>query len=124
MIHELGLPELPFGINSTLGMCGNERNEYQRYPAPAYSMAKNTIITVGAQDVFHDSFPTDFSILAVLRLQIQVENVTVFSIYSSESIKVVSLIVGKNIALYYEDLDGNPFENSIISFDIGITDTR
>lgn len=123
MILELGIPELPFGINTTIGMCGTSRNTYQIYPSPAYSMNKNTLITIGAQDVFPIEFPTDFSLLIVLR-SIADNEMTLFSIYSSDSEKVLSLTIGTDIALYYQDTDGNPFESSKISFDINISDKR
>lgn len=124
MILEFGLVDLPFGINRTLGMCGTERNPFQIYPSPAYSMANNTIITIGTQDVFPVDFPTDFSLMIVLRPTTTNDQLSLFSIYSSDSEKVLSLTVGTDIALYYQDTDGNPFENPLISFGVNIADQR
>lgn len=123
MIIEFGIPELPYGINTTIGMCGTSRNPYQIYPSPAYSMDKNTLITIGAPDVFQIEFPTDFSLLIVLR-SIADNEMTLFSIYSSDSEKVLSLTVGTDISLHYQDTDGNPFESSKISFGVNIADKR
>lgn len=40
----------------------------------------------------------------------------VFSIYSSESEEVLVLMVGSEISLHYQDTDGNPFGENLISF--------
>lgn len=51
MLLGLKVPELPHGVNETLGMCGNQRNAYQTYKAPAYSVNKGAMVTVGASEV-------------------------------------------------------------------------
>lgn len=51
MLLGMKVPELPYGVNETVGMCGNQRNAYQTYKAPAYSINKGAIVTVGASEV-------------------------------------------------------------------------
>lgn len=51
MITELGIPDLSTPINGTLGMCGDQRNSYQKYKAPAYAINKGTIITIATSEV-------------------------------------------------------------------------
>lgn len=51
MIKNLGIPELPNGVNETTGMCNRHRNSYQVHKAPAYTINKGTMITVATSDV-------------------------------------------------------------------------
>jgi hypothetical protein len=51
MLLDMKVPELPYGVNETLGMCGNQRNAYQKYKAPAYAINKGAMITVSALEV-------------------------------------------------------------------------
>lgn len=51
LITNLGIPNLPNGVNETVGMCGMFRNSYQTHKAPAYSINKGTMITVASSDV-------------------------------------------------------------------------
>lgn len=128
MISAFGLPELPIGINSTLGMCGNDinnDNDYvPQYPAAAYSMNRNAMITIASADIFTDGFPIDFSILVTLRYTGPIESVPLFSMYSSTSERVFAFIVGSDVALQYQDMDGNPLDDEIISFGVSIADNR
>jgi len=51
MIVELGIPDLPSAINESVGMCGDHRNSYQKYKAPAYSVNRGAMITVATSQV-------------------------------------------------------------------------
>lgn len=51
MMLDLEIPKLPNGVNETLGMCGGQRNAYQLYKAPAYSINKGAMITVATSEV-------------------------------------------------------------------------
>lgn len=51
MLLDMGIPDLPNGVNETLGMCGGQRNPYQKYKAPAYGINKGAMITVAASEV-------------------------------------------------------------------------
>lgn len=122
MISELGFTDLPIGIRQAQGMCGNDRNAYQRHSSAAYSMDNNTIITVATSKVFRDEFPQDFSILLTIRPNKNLNRVALFSIYSDQSDKVFALYVGQDVALYYLDMAGN--ENNINSFGVNIADDK
>lgn len=122
MIAELGFTELPIGIQQTDGMCGNERNAYQRHQSPAYSMDNNTLITTATSTVFPDEFPQDFSILLTIRPSRKLQRVALFSIYSDQSEKVFALIVGQDVAIYYQDMPGN--EGHTNSFGVNIADDK
>ena len=124
MIAELKITDSRNDVNSTQGMCGESRNEYQTYPAAAYSINGNTVLNAGSEQVFPNGFPTDFSLLAVLRVSQQLVRVPLFSIFSSEGEEVLILMVGAEIALFYQDTEGNPEEDSLISFGVGINDKK
>ena len=51
MLLDMGIPELPNGVNGTQGMCGSQRNAYQKYEAPAYAINKGAMITVATSEV-------------------------------------------------------------------------
>lgn len=123
-MKDAGVTELPSGITTALGMCGTERNAYQKYPSPAYTINKNTFLTVGSVTLFPNGFPLDFSILTVIKPKPNIGRVPLFSIYSSESEEVLSLLVGTDIALYYQDTEGNPKSDPVVSFGVNIDDGR
>lgn len=50
--------------------------------------------------------------------------VPLFSMYSSESEEVLSVLVGTSIALHYQDITGRPVDNSLIDFPINIDDEK
>lgn len=120
LITELGIPDLPQIINKTEGMCG-DRNSL----TPAYRINEKTILTAVSSDVFPNGFPKDFSILTVIRSRRLARNLLpLFSMYSQSSERVLSLMVGSDIQLYYQDTDGTPIRNTIVSFGIGFSDDR
>lgn len=122
---EMKLPELPNGINETAGMCGMEhRSAYQRYPAPAYSINEGAMITISTNEVFVDGFPSDFSIMAVLKAKKHFERVPVFSIFTSESEEALVLMVGSEVVMFYQDTEGNPREDGIINFGVSTNDLK
>lgn len=51
MLLDMGVPDLPNGVNTTQGMCDGERNAYQKYKAPAYAINKGAMITVATSEV-------------------------------------------------------------------------
>lgn len=51
MLLDMGIPDLPNGVNETSGMCEDQRNSYQRYKAPAYTINKGAMITVATSEV-------------------------------------------------------------------------
>lgn len=51
MLLDMGLPDLPNGVNATEGMCGSQRNSYQTYKAPAYALHKGATIAVATSEV-------------------------------------------------------------------------
>lgn len=118
LITELSLPDLPLIVNKTDGMCGDSLTN-------AYRINENTILTAVSSDVFPNGFPKDFSILAVIRSHRSIRTVLpLFSMYSQTSERVLSLMVGSDIQIYYEDIDGTPIRNTIISFGVGFADER
>lgn len=124
LIEEFGMPKLPSGVKPVPGMCNETRNEYQTYPEAAYNLNQDTVLSIGTTQVFPNGFPTDFSILAVLKASPNLVRVPLFSVYSSDSEEVLMLMVGMEVALYYQDTDGNPEEESLISFGVSIDDER
>lgn len=50
--------------------------------------------------------------------------VPLFTMYSSESEEVLSVLVGSSIALYYQDTTGKPLTNNLIDFPINIDDDK
>lgn len=101
-------------------MCG-DRNSLPS----AYRINEKTILTAVSSDVFPNGFPKDFSILTVIRSRRSNRNVLpLFSMYSQSSERVLSLMVGSDIQLYYQDTDGTPIRNTIVSFGIGFADER
>ncbi|KAL1380744.1 hypothetical protein pipiens_013966 [Culex pipiens pipiens] len=123
-IELFGIPRLPSGITPTSGMCNETRNEYQTYPAAAYNLNQDTVLSIGTTQAFPGGFPTDFSLLVVLKATPNLVRVPLFSVYSSDSEEVLMLMVGMEVALYYQDTDGEPEEESLISFGVGIDDQR
>lgn len=51
MLLDMGVPDLPNGVNITQGMCEGERNAYQKHKAPAYAINKGAMITVATSEV-------------------------------------------------------------------------
>lgn len=125
LIREFGLPELPPGIIGVSGMCGVERNPYQLYSSPAFRISKDAMLTVQTAQVFPDGFPTDFSIILALRSnQTNQTKAPVFTIYSDESEEVLSLSLGEEISLSYEQSDATFNQRNTINFGIGVSDAN
>lgn len=117
---ELNIPDQPLVTSRTEGMCGGGINN-----SFAYRINEETYLTAKSSDVFPNGFPTDFSILTVIRSHRTTRNVLpLFTMYSESSEKVLSLMVGSDIQLYYQDIDGTPLRNKIVSFGIGFTDEK
>lgn len=47
-----------------------------------------------------------------------------FTMYSSESEEVLSVVVGTSIGLRYQDTQGRPSDNSLVDFPINIADEK
>lgn len=52
------------------------------------------------------------------------QRVPLFTMYSSESEEVLSVLVGTSIALQYQDTTGRPGDDSIVDFPINIDDDK
>lgn len=101
-------------------MCSDKNSD-----TPAYRINEKTILTAISSDVFPNGFPKDFSILSVIRSHRSTRNVLpLFSMYSESSERVLSLLVGSDIQLYYQDTDGTPVRSTIVSFNIGFADEK
>lgn len=50
--------------------------------------------------------------------------VPLFTMYSSESEEVLSIVVGTSIGLYYQDSTGLPTDSSLVEFPINIDDEK
>lgn len=124
MIHDMNVEELPNGVNGTDGMCPSQRNAYQVHKAPAYSINKGAMITVATSQVFNDGFPSDFSLVTVLKSAQQFGRVPVFSIYNSDSEEVFSFFVGSEIAIVYQDSNGPLIEDNLIPFEADTNDLK
>lgn len=126
MILELGMTEFPNGIHASRGMCGETKIIRDNYGnnTSAFTVSKNTMLTVASTQVFPSGFPVDFSILLVIKPTRKIGRVPIFSMYSSENEEVLTLLVGSQIVLYYQDTDGNPFEDSFILFEADIDDEK
>lgn len=145
MIAEFGFSDLPNGIQRVPGMCGGSGHRPKRdttitrtskttstsasYSATsadgtAYHMSNETMITMSTLDIFEDGFPIDFSVLLTLRPSRHTGRATLFSIYSSQSKKVLAMTVGRDVALYYEDPGGCPLIMDLHSFGVDIADDR
>lgn len=72
--------------------------------------------------IFSEGFPADFSIITVLRSRQVFSRVPVFSIYTSESEESLVLFVGSEVAVVYQDSEGNLVEDNLISFDASTND--
>lgn len=72
--------------------------------------------------VFSEGFPTDFSIITVLKSSKDFSRVPVFSIYNQESEETLVLYVGSEIAVVYQDTQGNLNDDSLISFEANTND--
>lgn len=114
------MPDLPLIVNKTEAMCGDGNSG-----KTAYSINEQTILTAVSSEVFRNGFPKDFSILTVIRSRRSARNVfPLFSMYSQSSERVLSLLVGSDIQLYYQDTDGTPVRNTVVSFGIGFDDDK
>lgn len=51
MLLDMGIPDLPNGVNMTHGMCESERSSYQKHKAAAYAMNKGAMVTVATSEV-------------------------------------------------------------------------
>lgn len=51
MILDMGIPDLPNGVNETQGMCAGQRNAYLQHKAPAYTINKGAMVTVATSEV-------------------------------------------------------------------------
>lgn len=119
LIKEFGLAELPPGVAAVPGIC--DIGMYN-YPS-AYRITKDAILTVQTAEVFPYGFPTDFSIVLALRSNRTNQlKAPVFTIYSDESEEILSLAVGTEITLNYEQIDANFKQRNNINFGIGIND--
>lgn len=87
-------------------------------------MSNQTMVTMGTTEIFADGFPIDFSIMLTIRPSVKTGRSTLFSIYSSESKKVLALMVGRDVAMYYEDPEGCPLIMDLHSFGVNIADDR
>jgi collagen type V/XI/XXIV/XXVII, alpha len=74
--------------------------------------------------VLSEGFPGDFSIIAVLRSSQAFSRVPVFSIYNQDSEEVLVLFVGSEIAVVYQDTDGEIIEDNLISFEASTNDLK
>lgn len=124
MILEMGMIDLPTGINISKGMCGETKSLNKKYTSAAYSINRDTMLTAGTSQIFPDGFPIDFSILLSFRANPCNARLPLFSIYSDESEEVLTISVGTSVGFYYQDTDGNPIGDNLINFDVNVDDAR
>lgn len=124
MILEMGMTDLPTGINISKGMCGETKSLNKKYTSAAYSINRDTMLTAGTSQIFPDGFPIDFSILLSFRANPCNARLPLFSIYSDESEEVLTISVGTSVGFYYQDTDGNPIGDNLINFDVNVDDAR
>ena len=96
-LHRQG--EIPVGIERTQGMCENREGSGQDV---AFKITQRAVASIPTADVFQDEFPSDFSILTTFRTSTakrKRSKATLFSIYSSEGIEVLSLKISRRLRL-------------------------
>lgn len=106
------------------GMCGNNRNTYQIDKYTAYTLTKDSILTIATHQVFPEGFPQDFSLLFVLKPNSFLNRAPIFTVYSENSEDVLSVTIGSTIGLVYHDSGASLEQRNEINFDIGLTDTN
>lgn len=75
--------------------------------------------------IFPRGFPKDFSVLLGLRTRTSTPSrVPLFSIYSSESEEVLAILVGSEIALYYQDMNDPLSDPILVQFPLNINDEK
>lgn len=88
----------------------------------AFQISEQTTVTVNTAECFPTGFPQDFSIMTTVKVYEHAIRQTLFTIYSDDGNEQISLIIGRDIGFFYEDIDENPPENKLILFNTSIAD--
>lgn len=117
-IHELpaGTAKVPVGGGRCPGPTGEEFVPF------AYKLDETAQLSVSTGQVFPDGFPHDFSILLAARPSPGKVAASLFTIYNEEGEEQLSVALGSDVSIYYEDTDGLPEEENLISFGTNIDD--
>ncbi|KAG5880671.1 hypothetical protein JTB14_037568 [Gonioctena quinquepunctata] len=122
LIEVANLFDEPDGIVRILGRCWNNTEEYEpKRQDWGYRWNEQAQITLTTQDHFPGGFPTDFSILIVAR-PTPGQIYPLFSLYSRDGDEQLSVTVGRDVTIFYEDEEEMPVEDNLISFGISVDD--
>nr|CAH7728115.1 unnamed protein product [Callosobruchus chinensis] len=122
LLEKARLYSEPQGVQRILGRCWNDTLDWEPQESEwAFRWTQQSQISISTQECFADVFPTDFSILAVAR-PTPGATYPLFTLYSRDGDEQLSVNIGSDITLYYEDTEELPLENNLIPFGVAIDD--
>ncbi|VEN60000.1 unnamed protein product [Callosobruchus maculatus] len=122
LLEKARLHTEPQGVQRILGRCWNDSLDWEPQKSEwAFRWTQQSQISISTQECFADVFPTDFSILAVAR-PTPGATYPLFTLYSRDGDEQLSINIGSDITLYYEDTEELPLENNLIPFGVAIDD--
>lgn len=85
-------------------------------------MKEEALFTFNSLKVFPNGFPSDFSLLAVIRANQRYSRASVFTIYNSDSEESLILFIGTEISLLYQD--EALVEDNLVNFNASTNDMQ
>ncbi|XP_066260177.1 collagen alpha-2(XI) chain-like [Euwallacea similis] len=80
-------------------------------------------ISISTENLFPQGFPADFSILIIARPSKE-QSFPLLTLYSAEGDEQLSVTVGREIGLYYEDDEELPVEGNYMTFNVSAVDEQ
>ncbi|RWS19659.1 collagen alpha-1(XI) chain-like protein, partial [Leptotrombidium deliense] len=112
LLEKLAIDSQTNGVRKTTGICekraisndeqGNAIYSDTPNPDKAWRLSDSLLLNIETRDVFHTSFPHDFSILVTFKAE-YVKYFNLISIYSREGVVQLSFTISDNITFSWRD---------------------
>lgn len=106
-------------VTATLGESGDADG---RCGGSSHITFPDTIATARPSDLWSSDFPTDFSIVAVIKPANNGDKYTVFTLYSDAGDEQLALSVGYEVTLLYASENSN--QPLILNYNVSINEQR
>lgn len=90
----------------------------------AYHLDEDVRFSVRTEVAYRNGFPTDFSLLLVVRYPRGNDQIVPFAIYTDTGDEQLLVGLSTEVSLFYQDIEGNPVSGDMISFEVNIDDGK
>lgn len=123
LLELTGIDELPSGVSLTTPMCFTNAS-LPDDGTRAYHLDEDVRFSIKTEVAYPYRFPTDFSLLLVVKYPRGNDQIVPFAIYTDAGDEQLLIGLSTEVSLFYQDIEGNPSNGDMISFEVNIDDGK